>query len=71
MNSQTMTLEQIREQGLVVLRTHLGSSVWCDFSSNQKRDGAIIRQSGSNGWAIQTLKNWQKRSKRPTQTGKT
>ena len=67
MNPQAMTLEQIREQGLAVLRKHRGIVGMVRFLQQAEIGRAITRKNGINGWAIQTWKSWRKRSKPTTQ----
>ena len=71
MNPQAMTLEQIREQGLAVLRKHLGGVGMVRFLQQAEMGRAIIRKNGINGWAIQTLKSWRKSSRLTIQTVQT
>jgi len=66
MDQQAMTLDQIREKGLAILRQHLGIVGMVRFLQQSEMGGAIIQKSGTNGLVIQISRSWRKRFKRTT-----
>jgi hypothetical protein len=70
-NPQAMTLEQIREQGLTVLRQHLGIVGMVRFLQQAEMGWGNYTEERYQWLGDQTLRSWRKRSKPTTQTGKT
>ena len=68
MNPQTMTLEQIREQGLTVLCKHLGIVGMVRFLQQAEMGWGNYTEERYQWLGEPTLKSWRTRSKRTTQT---